>query len=137
VRVRHISADESPLLRALRLTALLDAPTAFGSTWAREHAFPESLWRQHAADGAAGIDRVTFIAEAGPEWIGLATGLAYDPEGGRGPCWSGCSSQGPTGAGGCVTSTNQPGLRLYQRCGCVPTGATRPHATSRRERNCK
>src|SRR5262245_58770770 len=73
--VRRVRSDESLRLRALRLRALADAPSAFGSTLAREEAFPDEVWRERAASGAAGEDRVTYIAEDGDRWIGMATGL--------------------------------------------------------------
>src|SRR5215813_9706548 len=75
-KVRRIRVGEGLLLRAFRLHALADAPTAFGSTWAREQAFAEEVWHQRAADGAAGIERVTVVAERGGPWVGMASGLA-------------------------------------------------------------
>ena len=33
-------------LRSVRLTALAEAPGAFGSTWAREHAQPDAFWTE-------------------------------------------------------------------------------------------
>lgn len=77
--IRQIRPQEGLQLRALRLSALRDAPMAFGSTFAREDAFPDSVWHERAASGASGTDRVTFIAEEGARWLGLATGLADDP----------------------------------------------------------
>src|SRR5437867_2489524 len=76
LEIRRIRPDEGSRLRALRLHALADAPTAFGSTLALEEAFPEDVWHQRAVDGAAGDDRVTFIAELDGRWVGLLTGLA-------------------------------------------------------------
>ena len=60
-KIRRIRPDEGLRLRALH--ALADAPEAFGSTLAREEAFPEEVWHERAMGGAAGGDRVTFIAE--------------------------------------------------------------------------
>ena len=62
-KIRQIRPDEGLRLRALRLLALADVPTAFESTLAREEAFPEHVWHERAAGGAAGGDHVTFIAE--------------------------------------------------------------------------
>ncbi len=76
LEIRRIRPDEGLRLRALRLRALADAPMAFGSTLAREEAFPDRIWHERAAGGAGGDERVTFIAERDGQWIGLATGLA-------------------------------------------------------------
>jgi len=77
VEIRRIRAGEGLRLRALRLHALADAPTAFGSNLAREQAFPESTWHERAAGNAAGRDRVTVIAEDGGRWVGMATGVGH------------------------------------------------------------
>ena len=53
---------------------------AFGSTLAREEKFPEHVWHERAEGGASGTDRVTFVAERDRQWIGIATGLARDPD---------------------------------------------------------
>ena len=63
VDVRRIRPDEWPRQRALRLRALADAPMAFGSTLADESAFADEVWVRRAAAGAAGRERVTFVAE--------------------------------------------------------------------------
>ena len=80
-RVRRIRPEEGLCLRALRLRALADAPLAFGSTLAKEEVFPEDVWHERATHGAAGVDRVTYVAERGDRWIGLVTGLAEGPDG--------------------------------------------------------
>ena len=73
--VRRVRATEGTQLRTLRLQALTDAPMAFGSMLADEQARPEQEWRERAATSAAGVDRVTFIAEHGALWVGSATSL--------------------------------------------------------------
>ena len=147
VRIRRIRADEGLALRALRLHALADAPTAFGSTLAREEEFPDSVWHERAAGGASGTDRVTFIAERADRWIGLATGLADGPDV-EGPMLVGmfvdaadrrrhvgvalveavtdwARARGRT-LSLWVTSTNTPAIALYDRCGFRATGESRP-----------
>ena len=137
-------------MRALRLHALNDAPMAFGSTLAREEAFTESVWHERAVGGASGTDLVTFIAEEGPQWIGLATGLAYDPENrGHAPMLAGmfvdpakrgkgvggelvkavaawARAQGATSLYLWVTATNTPAIALYERCGFARTAESQP-----------
>jgi len=49
--VRQIRANEGLKLRAVRLRALADAPTAFGSTLAQEEKFPERVWHARAERG--------------------------------------------------------------------------------------
>lgn len=155
VAVRRIRGDEWPKLRALRLLALADAPTAFGSTLAREEAFTEKMWRERTERGAAGADAVTFVAERSDEWVGLATGLARDPEDPDDPrpvlvgmfvaptarqrgvgaalveavvAWA--RTRGATGLRLRVNSTNNPAIALYEKCGFRCTGERRPHDRS-------
>jgi len=146
--VRRVSPDEGLRLRALRLRALADAPWAFGSTLAREEAFTEAVWEERAARGAAGEDRVTYVAEDGERWIGMATGIVDDPDGShlalvgmfvepaaRGRrvgvalveaviAWA--RGRGATRRRLWVTSTNDAAIRLYQSCGFRPTGKAKP-----------
>jgi GNAT superfamily N-acetyltransferase len=143
-QVRAIRADEVLRLRAFRLRALADAPSAFGSTLEREEAFPEEVWQERAVRGAAGEDRVIYIAEAGDRWLGMATGLVEDPHGpqvalvgmfvepaarGRGvgaalveavTAWA--RGRGAARLFLAVTSTNDAAIRLYYHCGFRPTG---------------
>jgi GNAT superfamily N-acetyltransferase len=44
--VRRLRREEHELLRALRLRALRDAPSAFGSSYEREEAFTAEAWKQ-------------------------------------------------------------------------------------------
>lgn len=148
--IRRIRANEGLRLRALRLQALADAPTAFGSTLAVEAAFPESVWHERASGGAVDVDRITFVAEDRGRWVGLATGLAGDYKG-AGSTLVGMFVEGDARGQGVgralveavvdwarsrgasqlslwVTATNEPALALYRRCGFRPTGETEPIA---------
>jgi len=147
-KIRQIRPDEGLRLRALRLRALADVPTAFESTLAREEAFPEHVWHERAAGGAAGGDHVTFIAEQDERWVGMAIGLAPGHSRTSGPTLVGMFVDGTArrcGVGlalvesvvawararraAClalwVTSSNDAAIALYRRCGFQPTGATR------------
>ena len=124
---------------------------AFSSSLSREEAYSEDLWRERAAAGAAGMDRVTFVAEQDVRLIGLATGLlpgALDADM-RVPMLVGMfvdSSARERGVGFAlveqvaewvrdrggsrlalwVTASNEAAVALYRRCGFQPTGATQP-----------
>jgi GNAT superfamily N-acetyltransferase len=96
---------------------------------------------------------VTFVAEQDGRWIGVATGLADDPEGSEksGPVLVGMFVDGAARRRGVglalvegvaawarargaarlflwVTSSNEPAIALYRRCGFRPTSKTRPVA---------
>jgi GNAT superfamily N-acetyltransferase len=70
--VRRLAAHEWRVYRALRLHALRDAPDAFGSTLAREEAFPDDEWLKRLADGAESPTELPLIAEDDARPIGLA-----------------------------------------------------------------
>lgn len=124
---------------------------AFGSTLAREEAFTDDVWHGRAAGGASGADRVTFVAERDGQWIGLASGLAADPdepdnaepllagmfveslERGRGvgaalveavAAWA--RNRGSTSLYLWVTATNDSAIALYDKCGFRRTGEQNP-----------
>src|SRR5262245_31242987 len=46
MKIRRIRADEGLALRTLRLAALADSPMAYGSTFAREDAYPDAVWHE-------------------------------------------------------------------------------------------
>jgi GNAT superfamily N-acetyltransferase len=80
MKIRRIRAEEGLALRALRLAALADSPMAYGSTFAREDAYPEAVWHERAAAGAAGGNAVTIVAEHEGRLVAMATGLGSSPE---------------------------------------------------------
>jgi GNAT superfamily N-acetyltransferase len=74
-QVRRAAPGDEPLLRALRIEALSDAPDAFGSTLARELARTPAEWQRWLSPGA-----IFFLdTVAGPR--GMAAGVpdATDP----------------------------------------------------------
>jgi GNAT superfamily N-acetyltransferase len=72
--VRRFQPHEWQLYRQLRLAALRDAPDAFGSTLAREEAFPEQEWITRLAVGTASPLSHPIVAE---DDAGRAVGLGW------------------------------------------------------------
>ena len=143
VLVREITADDWELMRDVRLTALAEAPHAFGSTYAREVAFGEPQWR-----GRINERSVTFFAHDDPAAAapaGLAGVYVEDGTadlvsmwvrpGGRGRGVGAALVEAAAGwarARGFgtlflwVTESNAPAMRLYERCGFAATGELQP-----------
>ena len=71
--IRRAVIGDEQVLRALRLEALDDSPSAFGSTYERELARTAEDWQRWLAPG------VTFILEASGEPRGLVAG-GRDPQ---------------------------------------------------------
>src|SRR5512146_943456 len=53
VLIREVTPDDWRALRDIRLAALYEAQSAFGSTYAQEATFPEARWRARIRDRAA------------------------------------------------------------------------------------
>jgi GNAT superfamily N-acetyltransferase len=68
IEIRRLTPDDWKLLREVRLTALRDEPSAFGSTYEREAAFSEDEWRARAG-GAF------FVALDGADAVGIGAGF--------------------------------------------------------------
>lgn len=71
--VRRLRASEGPVLRELRLAALVEAPSAFASTYAAEAAHDAEYWEALAQRRAAGQEEATFVAEAARRLIGMVS----------------------------------------------------------------
>ncbi len=148
MRVRRIRAHEGLALKEIRLAALLDAPTAFGSTHAAEAAQPDDHWESRAALGASGSQSATFFAVTDESVIGLVAGYRPDPEGSTVELvsmWV-APSHRQAGAGRqlvdavldwaretgasrvelWVTRGNDQAQRLYESAGFVETGEQQP-----------
>ncbi|OLC57261.1 MAG: hypothetical protein AUH85_03925 [Chloroflexi bacterium 13_1_40CM_4_68_4] len=148
MNIRPIRADEWRELREIRLHALADTPSAFGSTFAEENERPDDWWRERAALASRALDRVTFVAEDGTRFRGLATGFResaththvhlfsmwVEPAARRSGVARGLVQAVCEWARGLearsvrlgVTVTNAPAIRLYESCGFAPTGRTEP-----------
>jgi GNAT superfamily N-acetyltransferase len=77
--VRRIRPDEADSLRNVRLAALADSPSAFGSTYAGESSLTAKNWADRALAGSAGSERATFFAVADDDIVGLVGGLRPEP----------------------------------------------------------
>jgi len=77
--VRRIRPEEGAVLRAVRLAALADAPSAFGSTYARESLLKAEDWAERARAGSAGSERATFFAVSDDGIVGLVGGHRAEP----------------------------------------------------------
>jgi ribosomal protein S18 acetylase RimI-like enzyme len=74
IEVRRVAPGEWAVLRDVRLRALLDAPSAFASTHAREVAFGEDEWRARIAGGP------WWLAYADGVLVGMVAGYGTDDE---------------------------------------------------------
>ena len=81
--VRRIRPDEGAVLRDVRLAALADAPSAFGSTYARESLLTAEDWAGRARASSAGSGRATFFAVADNGIVGLVGGHNPEPTSSR------------------------------------------------------
>ena len=148
VTIRRVRADEASVLKEIRLAALVEAPFAFGSTYAEEVQFPDEHWMMRAERGSRGDDSVMFFAVVGDQILGLAGGYRPEPFDGAVELvsmWVRPDARGAgiaqrlvdavvdwaAGAGAaavelCVTEGNQPADALYQRAGFRATGSCQP-----------
>ena len=147
--IRRIRPDEGGELRAVRLAALADSPSAFASTFEDELRLPDQHWAACARTRSTGDEAITLVA-VGPNggWVGVVGGFR-DP---AGPdvvnlvsMWVAPSAR-VTGVGGrlvdalvewaaqtgasCVelwvTQGNEHARRLYARHGFAVTGEVTP-----------
>ena len=79
--VRRVRTDEGPVLESVRLSALADSPSAFGSSYAAEANQPDEHWTDRATLGAAGERSVTFFAMVDESAVGLVSAYRPDPAG--------------------------------------------------------
>lgn len=148
--VRRIRPDEALPFREVRLRALADSPSAFGSTHAEESGQPLASWMERVQRGAESCDNAMFVAESAraANWVGIAGAFRDDPaakavrlvsvwvapEGrraGTGKClvqavvdW--CASVDATEVQLWVTRGNDPAFELYRSLGFELDGAYQP-----------
>jgi ribosomal protein S18 acetylase RimI-like enzyme len=148
VMTREIGPDDWVTMRDIRLTALREAPSAFGSTYAREAAFTEERWR--ARFSSRSVTYLAYLADAaGPadhaEPAGIAGVLEEDGATDLVSMWVRPSARGRRAGDALVaacagwarargydelflwvTESNASARRLYERCGFSATGERQP-----------
>ena len=149
VLVRETAMDDWRALRDIRLTALRDAPDAFGSTYAEQAVFEEADWRRRIARGGTFLAYIPEVNASEP--VGLIGGYQEEPgqeEPGvvelvsmfvrpraRGRRvgealiaavidWA--AARNAASVHLWVTETNKHARLLYERCGFAPTGERQP-----------
>jgi GNAT superfamily N-acetyltransferase len=144
VLVRETVMDDWQVLRDIRLEALRDAPTAFGSTYEREALRGGEHWRGRIARGGTFLAYLPEVSAAEP--AGLIGGYQEDPvivelvsmyvrprARGRGVGealvatvigWA--RQRNAASVHLWVTETNSRARALYERCGFALTGERQP-----------
>lgn len=72
--LRRLEPSDWALMRAVRLAMLLDEPSAYGSTFARESAFTEEIWRERLQQSVFIVEREDGLP------LASATLLRLDPQ---------------------------------------------------------
>ena len=144
VVVRETVAADWRVLRDIRLEALRDAPTAFGSTYEQEAARDQAHWLNRIARGGTFLAYLTDLDTSDP--AGLIGGYPEDRQTvelvsmyvrprarGRGVGealvaavigWA--ADEDARQVRLWVTETNAPARALYERCGFALTGERQP-----------
>lgn len=148
VEVRRTTTLDAARLKQIRLAALTEAPSAFGSTYRSEANRPDAEWVQRAVAGSQGSGRATFFAQLADEIVGLVGGYREEPSSpivelvsmwvaphvrGRGvgvllvdavTAWA--NETNATSIVLWVTRGNTPAERLYGSKGFIATGEVQP-----------
>lgn len=144
MRIRRLAENEWAAWRALRLGALADSPSAFGSSLAREMAYSDADWAERTRGLARGADRVMFVAEAEGALVACGGAFLNGDAAGVVAMWTAPSHRGAGIGGGLLDAIEgwargagatrlvlhvvdgNPAESLYVRAGFVRTGAVAP-----------
>ena len=145
ISIEVFQEDEWPVLKDLRIRALTDSPDSFGPTLEQALLEPDDTW-QRWTEAADRTGHQAFFASQGDQPVGLVSARMDENRIGHiGAMWVDPMARG-MGLGkrlmqtacdwlvarNCgliklwVTVTNEPAIRLYQRCGFVETGLSKP-----------
>lgn len=146
MNIRRIRPGEGGRLRAIRLTALSDAPEAFGETLEEARALSDAEYEARARAGAEGRTGVFLVAETDlREWVGMVGGLDAGRRLELVSMWVApghrrrglarsliralldwASARGVPDVHLFVGDVNEPAKALYASMGFVPSGRTKP-----------
>ena len=79
VAVCRVRPGDASVLKEVRLAALLDAPSAFGSTYAAEVTRTDEHWMHRAVLASSGRDSTVFLAWMEGRAVGIVGGYRPDP----------------------------------------------------------
>lgn len=146
IRIEPITSVNAVLFREIRLRALQESPTAFGSTYAREASFDDAEWARRV-EHWSGDKGIGFLALEDREACALAGALLESCNQAQlVSMWTAPESR-QRGAGRMlvdavaawavmrdvqllrlmVTSSNEPAMRFYDRLGFTRTGRMEPY----------
>jgi GNAT superfamily N-acetyltransferase len=77
--VCRVRPGDASVFKEVRLAALLDTPSAFGSTYADEVTRTEEHWMHRALLASAGRDSTVFLAWMDGRAVGIVGGYRPDP----------------------------------------------------------
>jgi ribosomal protein S18 acetylase RimI-like enzyme len=148
VALHQITPTLAASYKAVRLRALQDTPSAFGSTYARESQFSEADWLQRAANLCTPRS-IGYLAHEQDNFCGIAAGFLKEknPQQAELVSMWVAPEQRRTGAGRLlvdaieswardtgahtfqlmVTNNNLAAITFYQRLGFTKTGRTEPY----------
>ncbi|MBB6429595.1 GNAT family N-acetyltransferase [Algisphaera agarilytica] len=149
IEIVQLTAQDAEELRDVRLRALRESPTAFGSSYEVESALDESAWREKAQAWTYPQRCATWVVRRGGSTCGLTACVIDDQQADRGwlvSVWVDPETRRVGIAGRLldhavawaqrmnltelrlhVTSNNPPAQRLYEKHGFVATGDSMPH----------
>jgi ribosomal protein S18 acetylase RimI-like enzyme len=148
VILQRITPALSASYKTVRLRALKDTPSAFGSTYAHESQFSEADWHRRAANLCTSHS-IGYLAYHQDEYCGIAAGFLdkQDPRNAELVSMWVASTHRRTGTGMLlvnaieswarlctahtlrlmVTNTNLAAISFYERLGFTATGRTEPY----------
>jgi ribosomal protein S18 acetylase RimI-like enzyme len=146
--LHQITPPLASTYKAVRLRALQDTPTAFGSTYARESQFTDADWQQRTANLCT-LRSIGYLARELDEYCGIAVSFLNEQNPQHAELMSMwvAPQQRRTSTGRLlvdaieawarrsgantlqlmVTSKNLAAIAFYERLGFTPTGRTEPY----------